>query len=112
MKELKVSAAYWNGLNTAAKNALSDLAYKYGVQYAKRVITLASKHFPTFETLAPLSYYRPNLPEVLTYGVFIAIDGRGAILGTVQKSYGVGITERVKRHETNGKYTEIWNNCN
>lgn len=75
MKQLKVSANYWNSLTTAAQSALSDLAYKYGLQYAKRVITLASKHFPTFSDIAPLAYYRPEIPAYLTNGVFIATDG-------------------------------------
>lgn len=109
MKQIKVSAKYWNSLNTAQQNALSDLAYKYGLQYAKRIISLISKHFPTFATIAPLSYYRPEMPGYLTNGVFIAIDDNNAILGTAQKSYGNGITERVKRHE-NGTYTEVWHN--
>lgn len=109
MKQLKVSAAYWNGLNAAAQKALSDLGYKYGLQYAKRIISLASKHFPAFADLAPLAYYKPELPAYLTGGVFIAIDGKGAILGTIQKGAGLGITERVKCHER-GEYREIWHN--
>ena len=109
MKQLKVSAAYWNGLNAAAQKALGDLAYKYGLQYAKRVITLASKYFPAFADIAPLAYYKPEIPTYLTNGVFIAIDSKGAILGTIQKGAGIGITERVKRHE-GGEYREIWHN--
>jgi hypothetical protein len=109
MAQIKVSAKYWNSLNAAQQTALSDLAYKYGLQYAKRIISLISKHFPTFATIAPLSYYKPEIPDYLTNGVFIAMDGNGAILGTAQKSYGIGITERVKRHE-NGSYTEVWHN--
>lgn len=108
-KQIKVSAAYWNSLNTAAQKALSDLAYKYGLQYTKRVITLANKYFPSFADLAPLSYYKPELPDYLTMGVFIAIDADGAILGAIQKGAGIGITERVKRHE-GGEYREIWHN--
>lgn len=109
MKQLKVSAAYWNGLNAAAQKALSDLGYKYGLQYAKRIISLASKYFPAFADLAPLTYYKPELSAYLTGGVFIAIDEKGAILGTIQKGAGIGITERVKRHER-GEYREIWHN--
>ena len=109
MKQLKVSAAYWNSLNTAAQKALSDLAYKYGLQYAKRVISLASKYFPAFSDIAPLAYYKPEISAYLTNGVFIAIDCNGAILGTIQKGAGIGITERVKRHE-GGEYREIWHN--
>lgn len=108
MKQIKVNATYWNSLTEAAQKALSDLAYKYGLQYAKRVITLASKHFPTFSDIAPLAYYRPEIPAYLTNGVFIAIDN-GAILGTIQKGAGIGITERVKKHN-NGNYIEIWHN--
>ena len=107
MKQIKVSAAYWNSLNAAAQKALSDLVYKYGLQYAKRVISLASKYFPSFADLAPLAYYKPELPDYLTGGVFIAIDADGTILGAIQK--GAGITERVKRHD-GGEYREIWHN--
>ena len=109
MQTIKVSAAYWNRLNTAAQKALSDLAYKYGLQYAKRVISLASKYFPAFSDIAPLAYYRPEIPTYLTNGVFIAIDDKGTILGSIQKGAGIGITERVKRHE-GGEYREIWHN--
>lgn len=109
MKQLKVSAAYWNGLNAAAQKALSDLGYKYGLQYAKRIISLASKHFPAFADIAPLAYYKPEIPAYLTAGVFIAIDDKGAILGTIQKGAGIGITERVKLHQ-GGEYREIWHN--
>lgn len=108
MRQLKVSAAYWDSLNHAGKKALSDLAYKYGIQYSKRIITLANKHFPTFTDIAPLAYYKPELPIIYTSGVFVAIR-ENEILGTISKTSGYGITERVSRHE-NGKYTEIWNN--
>lgn len=109
MKQLKVSAAYWNSLNAVSQKALSDLAYKYGVQYAKRIISLANKHFPTFSDIAPLAHYKPEIPSYLTNGVFIVIDGNGLILGIIQKGAGIGITERVKRRE-NGEYHEIWHN--
>ena len=109
IKQLKVSAAYWASLNAAGHKALGDLAYKYGVQYSTRIITLVSKYFPAFADIAPLAYYKPEIPAYLTNGVFITIDGTGAILGMVQKGYGIGITERVKRHE-NGDYCEIWHN--
>lgn len=109
MKQLKVSAAYWNDLNAAAQKALGELAHKCGLQYAKRVITLANKYFPAFADIAPLAYYKPETPAYLTNGVFIAIDGKGAILGTIQKGVGIGITERVKRYD-GGNYREIWHN--
>lgn len=110
MRKLKVSAAYWDSLNAAGQKALCDLAYKYGVQYTKRIITLANKYFPAFTDIAPLSYYKPELPPLFTSGVFIvAVDGE--VLGTISKISGIGITERVRRRE-NGKYTEIWNNWN
>lgn len=114
MALLKVSAKYWNGLNTASQAALSDLAYKYGLQYAKRVVTLANKHFPTFAAIAPLSHYRPELDPIFTNGVFMCIDANNTVLGTIYKGSGIGITERVKHREiaANGEigYTEVWHN--
>lgn len=110
MKQLKVSASYWNSLNDAGQKALSDLAYKYGVRYSKRIITLANKYFAEFTDIAPLSYYKPESHSMFTHGVFLAIKDH-AILGIIQKTEGYGITERVKRRE-NGTYTEIWNNWN
>ncbi len=108
MRQLKVSAAYWDSLNAAGQKVLCDLAYKYGVQYTKRIITLANKYFPAFTDIAPLAYYKPDLPLIFTNGVFIAIRD-GEIMGTIHKISGIGITERVSRRE-NGKYVEIWNN--
>lgn len=108
MQTIKVSANYWNSLTTAAQTALSDLAYKYGLQYAKRIITIANKHFPTFTDIAPLAYYSPEIPAYLTNGVFVAIDN-GAMLGIIQKGAGIGITERVKKHDK-GNFLEIWHN--
>lgn len=109
MKELKVSAKYWQNLNEPGRRALSDLAYKYGVRYSKRVITLALKYFPTFTDIAPLSYYKPNLPTYFTAGVFLIIDENSEILGTIHKRECIGVSERVNQ-KIGTEYREIWHN--
>lgn len=109
MKLLKVSAKYWQQLSEPGRRALSDLAYKYGVRYSKRVITLASKHFPTFADITPLSYYKPNLPTYLTAGVFIIIDASGEILGSILKNECIGVSEHVSQ-KIGAEYREIWHN--
>lgn len=110
MKQLKVSASYWNGLSAKEQTIFADLANRNSsVQYAKRIIALARKHFPNFGDIAPLTHYVSEAEKMFAYGVYVVFGTDNKKVGTIYKGYGIGITERVKRCVGND-FKEVWHN--
>lgn len=110
MRQLKVSASYWNGLSANEQMIFADLANRNGsVQYAKRILALAQKHFSNFGDIAPLTHYVADELKMFASGVFVVFDTNKKKVGTIYKGYGFGVTERVSRYIDN-HLQEVWHN--
>lgn len=110
MKQLKVSASYWNSLNAKEQTIFADLAYRNNnVQCAKRILALARKHFPSFGDIAPLTHYVSESDKIFAYGVYVVFGADNKKVGTIYKGQGIGITERVSRSVGND-FVEVWHN--
>lgn len=110
MKQIKVAASYWEKLSDKERRVFEELACKYevGIQYTKRILKLAKKYFPEYTQIIPSCVLNPSFPIYLTGGVS-KVFGEDGRLGSITKSAGIGVTERIKKYE-NDKYIEIWHN--
>ena len=108
MKQLKVSASYWNGLSAKEQMVFTIVANKEDIPYAKRIITLARKYFPNYEKIVPLDRYVDDERKAVLSRVWVVVYD-GEKMGTIWKTRGIGMTEKVSRFDGN-KMCTIWHN--
>jgi hypothetical protein len=105
----KISKKYWDSLNEKQKEFLSIYAHSRGVQYCKRILTLA-KVFKNWDNLVCADAYLEGIYKIYARNSWI-IFNENKMIGLISKTEGYGITERVCKKEPSD-FVEIWNNWN
>lgn len=103
----RISATYWNSLNETERLFMQSNANSHGVQYCKRIISLA-KNFPECDDIVNFSHYVKDQTAPLYVNVWIVFR-EGQIMGLIHKTDTIGVSERIEVNTPNG-YTSVWHN--
>ena len=107
MSTFRISASYWNNLNENERLFIQQNVASHGVQYCKRIISLV-RHFPEWDDVVNFSHYINDQTAPLYINMWI-IFHKGVIVGLIQKTDNIGMSEKIEIKTTNG-YKTIWHN--
>lgn len=107
MSKFKISADYWESLNEPERLFIQSNVHSHGVQYCKRIITLA-RNFPKWDDIVNFSHYIKDKTASLYVNVWIVFND-GKIIGTIHKTDNIGVSERIEIKTPNG-YIPVWHN--
>ena len=106
MANFRISASYWNGLQDWQREFIQMYVGSHGVQYCKRILTMAGKFSGVSLIVNASAYCEKGAKMAVNNWLIFAGD---KLVGMVAKYDSIGISERIYKKDSNG-FTEVWNN--
>lgn len=107
MSTFRISASYWNNLNENERLFIQQNVHSHGVQYCKRIISLV-RHFPEWDDVVNFSHYIKDKTAPLYSNVWV-ICKQGKVIGVIQKTDNIGVSERIDIKTSKG-FETVWHN--